>query len=239
MFPSGVNWRTLKKFHYILTSDNHTLQIQSTMPWCENPRPSQSVLSRSVAWVLHFYVWNTVIATIRIVWRHVGQYRYQWQHASVHQTFTWKVFQFQRYKEKHIYCFRYRRVDELGGGAIEIVLDTTLRFRCRNGSRGIYKLTSFTSVIRQGNMQIILHVIVSDELQYSGVSILRGIGGNGRDLRVSDQEFGRPSNVDKWDKSLNSTLLAWKSSSSLEMQRRRRESTFWCGVVWLEEEIRR
>jgi hypothetical protein len=80
-------------------------------------------------------------------------------------------------------------------------------------------------------MQIILHVIVSNELQYR-VSILRGIGGNGRDLRVSDQEFGRPSNVDKWDKSLNSTLLAWKSSSSLEMQRRRRESTFWCGVVW-------
>ena len=122
-------------------------------------------------------------------------------------------------------------MDELGGGAIEIVLDTTLRFRCRNGSRGIYKHTSFTCVIRQGNMQIILHVIVSDELQYR-VSILRGIGGNGRDLRVSDQEFGRPSNVDKWDNSLNSTLLAWKSSSSLEMQRRRRESTFWCCVVW-------
>jgi hypothetical protein len=35
-------------------------------------------------------------------------------------------------------------VDEMGGGAREMVLDVKFRFRCRNNIGGIYKITGFT-----------------------------------------------------------------------------------------------
>jgi hypothetical protein len=63
-------------------------------------------------------------------------------HADAHQTLSLNIFQLPQCT-KHA-TFAARDADEMGGGAREMMLGVIFRFRCRNNSGRIYKLTGFT-----------------------------------------------------------------------------------------------
>ena len=90
----------------------------------------------------NFHIWNTVITSIEMSGNRLVSIATNDSAAVLTKPCPQKSSSFSNVK--HATSTAWDAVDEMGGGAREMVLDMILRFRCQNSGGRIYEVTSFT-----------------------------------------------------------------------------------------------